>query len=72
MKRLFVVDELYKFCILRRSFTLQVDHHHLLLVLDLSEVFGLLFLLGQSRHHLVDSVVQQLLFLKDERNRLDM
>lgn len=45
------------------SLTLQVNHHHLLLVLDLAEVLRFLLLLCQLRCHLADPVLKQLFLL---------
>ncbi len=45
------------------SLTLQVNHHHLLLVLDLAEVLRFLLLLSQLGGHLADPVLQQLFLL---------
>lgn len=46
-----------------KSLTLQVNHHHLLLVLDLAKVLRLFLLFGQLGGHFADPVLQQLLLL---------
>lgn len=45
------------------SLTLQVNHHHLLLVLDFAQVLCFLLLLCQLGGHLADPVLQQLFLL---------
>lgn len=47
------------------SLTLQINHHHLLLVLQLAEVLCFVLLLCQMGGHLTDPVLQQLSFLLD-------
>lgn len=50
------------------SLTLQINHHHLLLVLEFAQVLCFFLLLCQLRGHLTNSVIQQLFFLSGTIN----